>query len=737
MWSFALGAESDSGSGSGSDSDSDSDSGSDSGADAVSVSGRSGGRGGVGEENWGAGGGCLVCGRRTLAAVSEVRRSWIAVGVAAVLWLGLWLIGAVVRDAPLDRLAAEGNGVYRGSWHFPRGGPYILGVQGGPQARLAVDGVSLELRPWRGQTDVRVARKVFAPGVYSVAVEAPAGSRLVWHPPGRRGPPEYVPPSSLSPEPPGRAAFDRPGAYLADALVATAMLAVALALLVFLARKPLRRADRGLVAAALTVFLVALLVRLFDLGGAGQTWDEDVNWSAGRNYVLNWLTGDFDQRSWIWNYEHPPISKYLAGLGALWTDGYGPARALSATALAAACALVVPIGRRLFSLRVGALAGGLAALSPHLIAHGKVVGHEAPAVLLWTAAVWLCLGAYDAPGEATGAGPTRGRLAGRFAAIGLVVGLAFWSRFANGLLAPLVGGILLARAPHRRRGEAVALGLVVIAGGAVALGVAAWPRLWETPFDHLVEAWARLSKPHDPEPYLGTVTNRPPWHYFWVYIVAATPLGVWLGCALAPWGRPRRARSWLVLFLWFAAPFGVMASPVRQDGVRYVLPALIPVALASAVGFDAAMTRLQRWRPRAAYAVPAALALYFAATTVAAHPHYLDYYGEHAGGTAGAFERRWFETGWWGQGIGDAMVFLNEQAAPGAVVDKRRLHPAHLAWMRHDLWAPQVRGGPFPSPDAEWLVVNQWPFSSPDDWSLVYEVTAGGAPLVRVYRRAR
>ena len=144
----------------------------------------------------------------------------------------------------------------------------------------------------------------------------------------------------------------------------------------------MRRVDRRAAAAAAAVVAVALAIRLYDLGAAGQTWDEDVNWSAGRNYVTNGLALDFSPASWKWNYQHPPVSKYAAGIGAQLADGYGPARAISALLVALACGFLVFIGRRLYSLRVGVLAGAAAALTPHLIAHGKVVGHEAPAVFL-------------------------------------------------------------------------------------------------------------------------------------------------------------------------------------------------------------------------------------------------------------------------------------------------------------------------------------------------------------------
>ena len=60
---------------------------------------------------------------------------------------------------------------------------------------------------------------------------------------------------------------------------------------------------------------------------------------------------------WCSPYQHPPVSKYAAGIGAQLADGYGPARAVSALLVALACGLLVFVGRRLFSLRVGVLAG--------------------------------------------------------------------------------------------------------------------------------------------------------------------------------------------------------------------------------------------------------------------------------------------------------------------------------------------------------------------------------------------
>ena len=402
--------------------------------------------------------------------------------------------------------------------------------------------------------------------------------------------------------------------------------------------------------------------------------------------------------------------------------------------LALACALVVLIGRRLYRLRVGVLGGAVAALTPHLIAHGKVVGHEAPAVLLWTLAVWLALGAFDDLGAAPARDTTR-RLAVRLAVTGGILGLALWSRFSNGLLAPLLGAVLLVQAPPAWRRRTMALGLAIMPLVAVAVGVAIWPRLWHAPIAHLTESWHKLRQVHAPEPFLGVRTNRPPLDYFAVYLVATAPIGILLG-ALAWVARAvhRRERGSLLLALWLAAPLLIVFSPVRQDGVRYILPALAALALAAAAGLDYLVSLARARRGEMVFAAAGAvLTLYLAVTCWRIHPYYLDYYGEQVGGPATVARHRWFEVGWWGEGIADAVAYINQHAAPGASVSRSCVAPSHLTWLRGDLWDHQA-----PPAAADWILWYE-PASErcpvPPRALLVHEVRAQGAPIARVYRR--
>ena len=660
-------------------------------------------------------------------------RRAVPIAIAVALVLGLLGLRAALHESPWDHLAEQPDGSFTGRIDLPRDGRYVFGCQcdatitvAGKTVRAGVDGRPLDL---------------FA-GAADLVVKAPRGARLLWHPPGRRGPLEYLPASQV-------------GGRDVDGAIALGIVLVLAGLALFLARHRLRAAitfdersestegggpagsaggagggaprgiTRRLAIGFAAVLVVALAARLWDLGGAGQTWDEDVNWSAGKNYVTNLVGVDFAQRSWIWNYEHPPVMKYVAGLGAHLGDGYGPARALSALMVALGCALLVPIGARLWSWRAGLAAGVIAALTPHLIAHGKVVGHEAPTVLWWTLGLWLSLRAFD--------GDPKG-LPRRFALIGVVLGLAVFSRFVNVLLAPLLGITLLASAPRELRRRTIALGFAILPAVALLVGFLLWPRLWSDPIDHLGEAWAKLSKPHSPEPFLGTRTAAPPRSYFLVYLYATAPIGV---LALVAAGLARFAarrtewRSTVIALALFAVPLIAAFSPVRQDGVRYVMPSVVALALIAGAGLD----QLATWarHPRAGAALLAVAALYLAIVCARIHPYYLDYYGEQVGGPARVARTKNFELGWWGEGLHEATAYVAAHAAPGDKIHRECVEAKHVAWFHGDAWAHMTTR----AADADWIVVQPalGGCGIPAGFSLAFTARAQGAPLVRVYRR--
>jgi hypothetical protein len=270
---------------------------------------------------------------------------------------------------------------------------------------------------------------------------------------------------------------------------------------------------------------------------------------------------------------------------------------------------------------------------------------------------------------------------------------------------------------------------------AFATLYAVWPRMWLHPIGALQESLAKLAQSHSAEPFLGAMTAHPGPHYFAAYLVATLPLGVLLGVVLfgvRALRRPGERRSIAIAMLWLFVPMLAVISPVRQDGVRYVMPSVVALALGAAAGWEALASYL-RWRYAFA-AIAAALALYLGSTLVRVDPYYLDYFAEQVGGTGTVAAHGWFETAWWGEGVDRAVDYVNQHAAPGAHVYRDCIEPAHLAWFRDDLWSPMVK-----TPDrADWIVTyspetHRCPV--PAGFTRVFSVDTDGATLAEVWQR--
>jgi 4-amino-4-deoxy-L-arabinose transferase-like glycosyltransferase len=669
-----------------------------------------------------------------------VKRGLVGLGAALVLTLALIAVRiAGHRDAMMVLCPPTSwhDQVCAGSIAFPRGGPYILGFDApGAAVRLFIDGH--EVVHGQGRQS---ARLIYVPGVHDLRLEGAADVRLLWHPPGRRGPLERVPASSVSPQPKGSAHFGSDaGASRRDAAIASLIVLIWLALAIYLLRPRLDK-QRALLYGG--IFVLAVAARAGGISSAGQTWDEDEYWCAGKNYVENVLALDFHDRDWRDNFEHPPLTKYVAGVGALWQDGFGVAHLLFILMSALTCVLAAAVTWRLFSPRAALFAGMITALTPHLIGHARVVGHETPSTFLWALAVWLALRTFDDD-----------RRIARLAWVGVAVGLGLATRYSNFLMAPCLAVVFLTMTPPGHRLRQLGTAFVIPAATATLTFFALWPRLWTHPLLHLHQAYDKITRAiHPPENYLGHQLAHPPPSYFIVYALAVTPVLILvLGLVVGPGtGLRKRLRpqdqqtppiphGWLIVGAWILAPLGMMWSPVRQDGVRYVLPMLVPLGIAAALGLD---NLVALWRHRlVAPLATAVLGAYLFIVCARIAPYDLDYFNEVVGGPAGAQRKHLFEVGWWGEGIGEAVDFINVHAGAGQSLF-RLLSPNHVNWFRADLFAHEARD----PARADWLVVNDAgifvndvllhapPFTLPADAVLMHDVQAQGASLVRVYRR--
>jgi 4-amino-4-deoxy-L-arabinose transferase-like glycosyltransferase len=632
--------------------------------------------------------------------------------------------------------------VWSGTIVLPRSGRYVFATESDDGSWLEIDGRTLVDNGGTHEKRRVEGVHILSAGPHAIQVryfQAGMGAsvRVFWMPAGRRGGLEYIPATVLLPGPPSevdaRKARTIPPRDLTAVVVIGSALLIAILLL---ARRPLHVGLRQLrehrtARLDLVLFLLllggGLVVRLWDLSRAGQTWDEDVYWSAGRNYVSSLLSGNLRASYFAWNNEHPALAKWLYGPASLIAEDLGPARAVAALIGALTCAFVFLAGRDMIGRRVGFLGGALCIVMPHLVAHGKVAGLEAPSGLFFTLGIWLFL-----------RGLRHGGNTGYHLAAGLCAGLAVTTRLTN--ISVLLAMTVLYVGVHRREilGERrfplpITLGLLPLLVALTFFGL--WPYLWSNPLQHLGEMLIYWKPDAFQEYFLGKLRD-PPLYYFPLYYVVTMPVGALFGLGLGVVRiLARRDLGHLCLLVWLLSPFIVIFSPMNRDGVRYLYPALVVGCLIVAAGFDwlaAGIAGLVR-RPTAL--VPSlavlgtGLGLYIFYSGLSVHPYYLDYYNEAVGGPRRVAKRHWFEIAWWGEGLKEAASFVDRVARRGARV-KIDANPRHVITLRPDLvWTEDNM--------ADYIIYNELfngPAQAPKH-RIAYVVRAAGAPLVWVYER--
>lgn len=635
------------------------------------------------------------------------------------------------------------SAVWSGTIVLPRTGRYVFATDSDDGSWVDLDGTPVVVNGGV-HTKRRVEAVLTLPAgphaieVRYVQLDKASLLRLYWTPAGRKGGLEYVPPTVLFPVPPAEVDARRAHPIPPRDSRAICFMALALALtLALLGRRPLSRYAERLRAEPwarvdLALFLglasASLALRLWQLSGAGQTWDEDVYWSAGRNFIQNILDGKLAASNWAWNLEHPALAKWLYGPATLIADHFGPARAMAALIGALTCGFVFLAGRDMLGRGVGALGGTFCAVMPHLVAHSKIVGLEAPSGFFFTLGLWLFFRSVR-----------ENKNSGYHLAAGLAAGLAASTRLTN--LSVLLAMGLLYLAAHRRTileqrrfPVPITLGLLPVAAGITFVGI--WPYLWSNPLQHLGEMLVHWTPDTFQEWFLGAPQD-PPRYYFPLYFAVTTPAAALAALLLFfPRCVVRRDLGHLAVLLWLAAPFIVALSPMARDGVRYLYPALPAGCLMAAAGLEwlavgvARLVRRRGAQPVALAVLGAAMGIYVLRAGLSVHPYYLDYYNELTGGPAQVERKQLFEIAWWGEGLSEATAYIGHVAPRDARVWVYA-NPRHVIELRPDVrWADDA--------SADYILYNKLfnpPLRAPD-FRVAHVVRAGKAPLVWVYERS-
>jgi len=412
------------------------------------------------------------------------------------------------------------------------------------------------------------------------------------------------------------------------------------------------------------VFSLSLSIRLYDLHATGGLWDEDIYFQSGYNFIYNIRNLDFHPDKWGWNSEHPPVAKYLYGLGAYASFhlpdnpayraglNYGAPRVISAILGALTVGVVFLIGWTFFSRSVGIYAAIILGLLPQFIAYNKALDLGTPLVFFAALAFLFLL-------KGTGGGYRDILLSSIF------VGLAGSSRYDGFVLVPIFAFVyVLSLVKHDRaflRRNYKNLVVRLLTQGVVPPLVlcASWPYLWLDPLRKIQESLSFQAQHLAGDNILQVVT-------LFIFTQPALILSLFMaGSYFMISGLKKRKVPETSLIVFFVLYFlALILLGVRGTRFRYILLSQIPLSLIAAYGLRELIPYRRKSIAAASLVV---LTIYLLFSNARIHPYYLDYFSEFIGGAEGA-SRFGLPTGTRGEGIKEAIDFVNEHVAEGSYV---------------------------------------------------------------------
>lgn len=411
----------------------------------------------------------------------------------------------------------------------------------------------------------------------------------------------------------------------------------------------------------IVIFLIAFFFRLWGINAQGQTWDEVAYYDGGKEYVRNLYHLDFNSSDWHKNFEHPPVAKWIYGIVGVPSyknifdiDKFTYGRVASACMGSLTIVLVYYLVQTIFKSRKTAiLASLILAFLPVFVAHNKVLGLETPTALFYTLAVYLFY-----------LGLTKDKK--YLLWTGLAAGLAIGTRFNNGhvLFFMMAAALCYYLIPWRDITEKKKFSwwIFLIPLIASVFIFAIWPWLWTDTIDHLMQNKTFLSMQLNCQKigdckdwFLGKATV-PPWYFFIYYFFATTPILLLLVFVFNLFRTIKKPTfSSIYIWLWFLIPFAMSFVGFKQDGMRYVFPIIVPLAILGAQGL-VAIGKKNKYEK----VLYGAFIAYLFFSCLLVHPYYLDYYSETVGGVKNVYQKKSFEIGWWGEGLDSAYRYLDK-----------------------------------------------------------------------------
>ena len=496
------------------------------------------------------------------------------------------------------------------------------------------------------------------------------------------------------------------------------------------------------------IFILSLILRLWNLNQMGRTWDEAAYVEVGNTFIKLIEKGDFLNKYFYQWLDEPPLARYVYGAFSFFDHNnggkqnvfnydYTSAHVASALISSFSVVIVVLLGFEFISTEIGIYSGVILSMLPLFVGYSQISTLESILFFTFTSSVYaffrfLKKSTYINSGV-----------------VGVFIGLSILSKFTNILVVPLLLLIFITRKIQTGKDveNKFKKGLIFLIS-SISTFFILWPVAFFNPLKVIsfsVKLRSSLGKYPSIEVFFGKLIHVPIFYYF-VFFLITTPLVIlflfFLGSKyISDYGRKalNKENKWIYysLVIWFCFPFIQSFYNFRQQGIRFIIEIYAPLALISAIGFDYLCHKLTK-KIINKLLLLFILILYLLIVLLRITPYYLDYFNAVVGGTKTVYEKGLFEIGWWGQGLREAGYYLRDHAAKGSSIG--------LAVSPIEVFPPL--GGFKVSSYSDnkkydYIVVNYFHVLREkfDDsyiknhYKLIYTVKADGGVLVFVYKR--
>jgi len=500
----------------------------------------------------------------------------------------------------------------------------------------------------------------------------------------------------------------------------------------------------------LLIFIFSILLRFWNLNEIGRTWDEQEYVEQGYRMVELLRKGDFNNSYFYTTYDHPPLVKYLYGITAhfdvekvvrdeaVFRYDLTYSRLLSAILYSLGVIVTVLMGWKVFSKSVGIFSGIILAMLPFSLGLSQLVTTESFKIFIYPLVIYFYILLIE-------------KFSWKKVIIaGALTGLALQIKQSNILLIPMLALMFFLQYKKRQIGASFTKSRIRAIILIFLIGIAVFISLWPQVLFHFKEVylihnsvWSIKLSPNiwqftlsPPEVFFGRLMLTPIFYYV-VYFFITTPALILFLFFVGIREIFKKKDIYLFsILLWFLLPFSLSFYSWRQHGLRYIIEIYPAIAIISAIGFKIIVQKFIKNRfYKALLFFPVVIYLFVSLWSI--KPYYLDYFNELIGGVNTVYKYNLFQTGWWGQGLRDAGLYLKNNAPSGSKIGLA-ISPEHVFPLFNNLnyhkWSVED--------NYDYIVVNNYHIIRDGfnvelierNYKPVYFVKADGSILVTIYK---